>query len=242
VMVLSGDSHVSMAADLHQAPTGSSYDGGTGSGSVAVEFLPTSITRGNFDEMGYPSWVVSAIEGYMASANPNQVFSNIVDHGYGILDIKTDSAIAEFWYMDILSQTTSQTFETGLLLKDAENHWHRTNLTSPTPDKDYSQTITNSSTIYKPLKTTSSELLLKVFPNPSYGEYTLNFEIENDDVISIEVLELSTGKVLHTVSNKMCLAKQTQQVVFNISQLSAGTYFLRLKGKDIETGKVIVQQ
>jgi hypothetical protein len=178
----------------------------------------------------------------MSSANPNQVFSNIVDHGYGILNIKPDSLIAEFWYMDILSQTTSQTFETGLLLKDAENHWHRINLTSPTPDKDYSQTITNSSTIYKPIEATSSELLLKVFPNPSYGEYTLNFELEKDDVIAIEVLELSTGKVLHTVSNKMCLAKQTQQVVFNISKLSAGTYFLRLKGKEIETGKVIVQQ
>ena len=242
VMILSGDAHVSMASDLHQAPTGSSYDGGTGAGAVAVEFLPTSITRGNFDEMGYPTLVVSAIEGYMASANPNQVFSNIVDHGYGILDIKPDSAIAEFWYMDILSQTTSQTFETGLLLKDAENHWHRTNMTSPTPDKDYSQTITSPSAIYKPLEATSSELAMKVYPNPSYGEYTLNFELEKDDVIAIEVLELSTGKVLHTVSNKMCFANQTQQVIFNISQLSAGTYFLRLKGEGIETGEIIVQQ
>jgi len=81
-----------------------------------------------------------------------------------------------------------------------------------------------------------------VFPNPSYGEYTLNFALKKDEVIAVEILELSTGKVLHTVSNKMCFANQTQQVIFNISQLSAGTYFLRLKGEGIETGEIIVQQ
>ena len=83
---------------------------------------------------------------------------------------------------------------------------------------------------------------MKMSPNPYYGKYTLNFSLKKDEVIAIEVLEISTGKVLHTVSNKMCFGKQTQQFIFNISQLSAGTYFLRLKGQDIDTGKVIVQQ
>ncbi len=50
-------------------------------------------------------------------------------------------------------------------------------------------------------------------PNPYYGKYTLNFELKKDKIIAIEILELSTGKVLHTVSNKMCLAKQNQHIV-----------------------------
>jgi len=237
VMVLSGDAHVSMASDLHQDPGGSSYNSGTGAGSVAVEFLPTSITRGNFDEMGYPGWVVSGVETYMASANPNQVFSNIVDHGYGILDMKPDSAIAEFWYMDILSQTTTQTFERGLLLKDTENHWHRTNMSSPTPPKDYSLTINTQK-----IEALASSVQMKVFPNPSEGKYTLNFELKKSEELTISVLDIATGQVLHSISNELYLANDAQQITFDISKLPAGSYFLRLKGEELDTGKVIIKK
>ena len=237
VMVLSGDAHVSMASDLHQDPQGSNYDGNTGAGSVAVEFLPTSITRGNFDEMGYPGWVVSAVEGYMATANPNQVFSNIIDHGYGILDLKPDSAIAEFWYMDILNQTTTQTFERGLLLKDTENHWFRTNMSTPTAPKDYSPTLISQ----KKIEGMASSIQMKVFPNPSAGKYTLNFELKKSEKINIEVLDLVTGQLLHTVGNDLYIAKQVQQINFDISKLAAGSYYLRLKGEHLEAGKVIIK-
>ncbi len=238
VMVLSGDAHVSMAADLHQAPTGSGYNGTTGSGSVAVEFLPTSITRGNFDEMGYPGWVVTAVEGYMATANPNQVFSNIVDHGYGILDLKSDSAIAEFWYMDILNATTSQSFETGLLLKDSENHWHRTNMSTPTSPKDYNQTITSQKIIEKP----NTDAQLVVFPNPSDGQFSIAFELNKTETISIDVVEIATGKLVKAVLERSFEAKKKQKIAIDLRTLSAGSYYLRLKGERLETGKVIVIQ
>lgn len=238
VMVLSGDAHVSMASDLHQAPTGSAYNGNTGNGSVAVEFLPTSITRGNFDEMGYPGWVVSAVEGYMASANPNQVFSNIVDHGYGILDIKSDSAIAEFWYMDILNATSTQTFERGLLLKDAENHWHRTALNTPTSPKDYNQTITDQ----KRIDVAQKDIEWGVFPNPSNGQFSLSFKLSTTQDISIDILELATGKLVQSILNRSFEGKQKQRIKLDVQNLPAGSYYLRLKGERVETGKVIVIQ
>ncbi|MDC0231382.1 alkaline phosphatase D family protein [Aureispira] len=238
IMVLSGDAHVSMASDLHQAPTGSNYNSSTGAGAVAVEFLPTSITRGNFDEMGYPGWVVSAVEGYMASANPNQVFSNIVDHGYGILDFKPDSAIAEFWYTDILNPTTNQSFERGLLLKDSENHWHRTNMSGPTLPKDYSLTLTNENKI----KVLPSTIQMTIFPNPSQGIYTLVFELEKDEKLLIDVLDFTTAEVLFTISDQLFFGKESQQITFDVNQLPAGTYFLRLQGQSMTSGKVFVKK
>lgn len=238
VMVLSGDAHVSMASDLHQAPTGSGYNGNTGNGSVAVEFLPTSITRGNFDEMGYPGWVVSAVEGYMASANPNQVFSNIVDHGYGILDLKSDSAIAEFWYMDILNATTNQTFERGLLLKDAENHWHRTTINTPTDPKNYNQTITGQ----KIIESTQEAVEMSIFPNPSDGQFSLTFELKTTQDMRIDVVELATGRLLQSILNRRFEGKQKHKIDLDVQTLPKGSYFLRLKGESLETGKVIVIQ
>lgn len=238
VMMLSGDAHVSMASDLHQAPTGSGYNSSTGAGSVAVEFLPTSVTRGNFDEMGYPGWIVSAVEGYMASANPNQVFSDIVNHGYGILDLKADSAIAEFWYMDILNQTTNQTFERGMLLKDGENHWHRTAMSNPTDPKDYSMTLTSQ----KQLDAIADEIELELYPNPSDGKFTLSFKLKQTDDLSIEIVDIATGQLLRTIAKQNYGGNELQQLPINISDLPSGSYYLRLQGATLETGKVLIKK
>lgn len=237
VMVLSGDAHVSMASDLHQAPTGSGYSSSTGSGSVAVEFLPTSVTRGNFDEMGYPGWIVGAVEGYMATANPNQVFSDITNHGYGILDLKPDTAIAEFWYMDILNQTNSQSFERGMLLKDGENHWSRTAMNNPTDPKDYSATLTTLAKLAAP----KLDWDIKVFPNPSDGNFEVSFVPTSDEIVSIEVVEVATGKLLKNIANQR-YSQTAQQLKINLTDLSAGSYYLRFKTKKAETGQILIKE
>lgn len=237
VMVLSGDAHVSMASDLDQDPSGSGYNSSTGVGAVAVEFLPTSVTRGNFNEMGYPSWVVSSIVTYMDAANPNQVFSNIVDHGYGVIDLKPDSAIAEFWYMNILNPTTTQNFAKGLLLKDAENHWHRTFMTTPTPPKDYTQTIVGN----EKLNIASTAFKMQVFPNPSAGRFSVSFEGSKSEKIIIEILDIASGKMLKNIGSQYYTANQLQQIQIDISELPAGTYYLRLKGESSEVGEKVIK-
>lgn len=240
VIVLSGDSHLSMGTDLTQNPFGSGYNGNNGTGSVAVEFLPTSISRGNFDEMGFPNATVGLVKTYTDASNPHHVFSEITSHGYGILDIKTDSTRAEYWYSDILTITNTETYGHGLLVKDSENHWHRTSMSTPSDPKDYSSTIITLNT--PKIEKTAARIQLHVFPNPSKGKFTLSFELQKAKEITISVIEAASGSVLKTISKQNYAPNQLQQIQLDISHLPAGTYFLSLQGEGVETGILVVKE
>jgi alkaline phosphatase D len=166
VVVLSGDSHVSIIADLTTDPQNSSiYNSQTGGGSVAVEFLPTSITRGNFDEMGF-GWAIGIVTPLMEVENPNHVFMNLVDHGYGLLDVKPDSCVAELWYSPILNVSNNEEFERGYIVKDGENHWIRNETTQPTLAISSEQVG----------ETINHEFVLNVHPNPTRGLVSIQFK------------------------------------------------------------------
>ncbi len=90
-LVATGDAHLSFAANLD-------VDGAP----VAVEFLPTSITRGNLDEQ-----VKGALESIAAKAfetatrvfNPHVKYFESRSHGFGLINLTVDAATLEFWYV-----------------------------------------------------------------------------------------------------------------------------------------------
>jgi hypothetical protein len=128
--VLSGDIHTSFLCD---APIDyGQYDAQTGTGSVAVEFLPSSISRGNFDEQGISGFLAQLVQGAISLANPHHVYSELTSHGYGILDIRPDTVTAEFWYSPILQLSGAETFAKGYRCLSGDNHWQRTATSNPT--------------------------------------------------------------------------------------------------------------
>jgi alkaline phosphatase D len=132
-IVVSGDLHMSFAINLTKDPFNRKiYKRSTGKGAVGVEFLPSSISRGNFDEQGVPVSVIPTAQTLSKRANPHHVYCEFMQHGYGILDITPERSIAEFWYVrkDII--TNKQTFAVGLKVKDGENHWEWQMLAYPT--------------------------------------------------------------------------------------------------------------
>jgi alkaline phosphatase D len=213
VVVLSGDSHVSIVADLTTDPQNNSvYNSQTGQGSVAVEFLPTSVTRGNFDEMGF-GWAIGIVTPIMEAENPNHVFMNLVDHGYGLLDIKQDSCVAELWYSDILNASNTESFERGYIVKDGENHWRRNQTTQATPPKtEVSVSISEK-----------ENFAFKLYPNPAKK----SFVIENDGKFKVTNVSLfsSDGKISRNLkSNSENSTKQS----FSLTGIPKGTYQLRI--------------
>ncbi len=195
VLILSGDAHVSMATDLAVDPFNFlAYNANTGEGAVAAEFLPTSISRGNLDEMGISGFLLALVEGASASVNPHHLFSDLTEHGYGILDIKEDSIVAEFWYSDILNQTNSESFERGMILRAGENHWVRDFNVAPLPDKVDS---TVGSSIFR----TAAPWKSKIYPNPSQ-DGVFNIQLSQAADYQIELMQVD-GKALNGVIRKI---------------------------------------
>lgn len=213
VVVLSGDSHVSIVADLTTDPQNNSiYNSQTGQGSVAVEFLPTSITRGNFDEMGF-GWAIGIVTPIMEAENPNHVFMNLVDHGYGLLDVKQDSCVAELWYSEILNASNIESFERGYIVKDGENHWRRNQTTQATPPKTEGSVSISE----------KENFAFKLYPNPAKK----SFVIENDGNFKVTNVSLfsSDGKISRNLKpNSENSTKQS----FSLTGIPKGTYQLRI--------------
>jgi alkaline phosphatase D len=90
-LVATGDAHLSFGANLVM-------DGQ----AAAVEFLPSSVTRGNLDEQ-VKGILGSVAKGGFAAAiklfNSHIRYFESTRHGYGLMDLTQNAATLEFWYV-----------------------------------------------------------------------------------------------------------------------------------------------
>ncbi|MFZ2987629.1 alkaline phosphatase D family protein [Ideonella sp.] len=96
VVVLTGDIHSAWAAELSMDPNNSDvatggYNPTTGEGSLAVEFVGTSVTSPGVNDPG------NGIAGYLKSQNPHFKHIDLNQRGYMLLDINRNRVVAEFW-------------------------------------------------------------------------------------------------------------------------------------------------
>ena len=235
VLVLSGDSHVSIAADLSVDPyDGAVYDGDDGDGSVAVEFLPTSISRGNLDEMGISSILIPVVESASELANPNHVYTDYEQHGYGIVNIKPDTLTAEFWYSDILSLSNTESMGAGVFVKDNVNHWERVQIALPTPPKEIPYDTTTVNTGIQTILGGEYVEAFNVYPNPSSGIFTIEMALNMTDDIAVQIIEPSTGRVLKTENIGEISEKTPQKFTIDIYDMPTANYMIRLLGEHVE--------
>lgn len=131
--VVSGDMHMSFTMNLSPAPKDrKQYKRRTGKGSVGVEFMPTSISRGNLDESGIPKLAAPTVVRISKSVNPHHIYMDMVRHGYGIMDITPDRIVAEFWYSPVLEMSDEEEFGGGYIVKEGTNKWRWGHTTRPT--------------------------------------------------------------------------------------------------------------
>ena len=97
VVVLSGDVHVGLAAELAETPW---------LPPVAVEFVNASLTSQNLDDkMGWQPRADSiAIEEALLAGMPHLHYIDLDSHGYSIVDLDQDRLRFEWWTVEALDR------------------------------------------------------------------------------------------------------------------------------------------
>lgn len=214
---LSGDAHISMAMDLVKDPYDSlAYDHATGQGSVGVEFLPSSISRGNLDEGGVPDFAIPVFVDISMGANPQHVYMDGVQHGYGLLEVRPDSIVATFCYSTILAVTQTETYK-RMLVRKGENHWVRS----------VSQAAMKEP-VFLPVSAP--------YPNPTSHQICFDFGELPPPSLQLNIYSVGTGHKLHSA------VSLPQNVRVSVEGWAKGLYAIQLvDGNRVKHFKFVVE-
>lgn len=114
VIVLTGDIHTSWASDLTPDPNNpDAYDPGSGDGSLAVEFVCTSVTS-----PGLPFLPPGVIDN-LKVANPHIKYIDLLRRGYVVIDLKPDRAQGAYFHVDTIFEREHEVTFSAALSTDA---------------------------------------------------------------------------------------------------------------------------
>ncbi|PPE73089.1 hypothetical protein C3942_14790 [Solimonas fluminis] len=129
VVVLTGDIHSSWAMDISEDPNNPLvYNGLTGEGSRAVEFVCTSVTSPGLEPL-------NPIAGALRLLNPHMKYVDVARKGYLLLDIVPERVTGEFWYVDTIDAVSeNESFGTAFATEDGSNRLSSAGQTEPRTD------------------------------------------------------------------------------------------------------------
>ncbi len=242
-IVVSGDLHISIAADLVINPKDSlEYNPLTGEGALGVEFLPASITRGNVDELlDIPptSTSLDFLIDLSYEGNPHHEFLEVYQHGYGLLHLNADSTIAQYWYSEKLEVTDEEVMWKELVIREGENHWVAEPIDTMTTTPN--DTVPDNTGINELINAEFS--VSEVHPNPSTSISKFELEVAEQQQVNISLLGINGQNLIPVKEIFQGNINPNKKQVFeiNASELVAGTYLIYLKGeKFVSSQKFVV--
>lgn len=110
-VVLTGDIHSSWVMDLTPDPENLlAYNPLTGAGSLAVEFVGTSVTSTGLDQLAAVPDLASALR----LLNPHMQYIEVTRRGYLLMDITPGETVGEYWYVPtVAAPDAGETFAIG---------------------------------------------------------------------------------------------------------------------------------
>jgi len=265
---LTGDSHASWSFDLNKKPVKypdplvlnlptptAGYNPKTGAGSVGVEFATPSITSANFDE-AVGAAATAQFEAVInnpipipgigsVTYNPHLKYVDLDRHGYFILDLKNDSAQADYFYLDTIRVTSNiEKFNRGVATASNSNR-----ITSVGSIQASQKSVQQISAPANPpskitgltSKTSADAVVIMAYPNPSTTEITINYALNKTAQTEVQIFDMR-GLGIKTIK----LGKQSNGIyatTIDLSQLTNGIYFYHFiaNGEIVNYGKFIKQ-
>lgn len=273
VVVLTGDFHSTFAFDVTGMPVdlqfqeipgignlpfynpSNAYDPASGAGSVAVEFATPSVTSANFDEnvgeaiaIGFQGQINTPLAAgplQLGNPNPHMKYTDLLQHGYFVLDIQDDQAQADWFFTDISQIVEEEAFGEGWFTVDTENRLQ--SAAGPAAAKDIQDipAPNDPPSIISDVEETIDRMdngfvVLSAHPNPFRDINTLHYALSKKAQVQI-ALHDTTGKRVRELLNQ-----EMQPGVFSLqldaNDLPNGTYFyhIAVNGKQ-QTVKVILK-
>ena len=142
-VILTGDFHSSWAHDITFNPYDNTmYDGATGTGSRAVEFVGPAISSPFFVDPD-PA-LVKGLEQFALFNNPHTKYVDLENNGYMVVDIDRYRARAEYYHIDnVLNPDTGESLAAAVETVTGSNHATLVEgqVASRQPQKQFSRVI-----------------------------------------------------------------------------------------------------
>ena len=128
MVVLTGDIHSTWVADLPHDPLDKRYyNGDTGEGSLAVEFVTPSVTS-----PALPPVIGDIAAGAFKVTSPHLKFCDMVHHGFFVLDVTEERAQADWYYVDTISEkSTKHAHEVSFKTDNGQNRVSKASAAAP---------------------------------------------------------------------------------------------------------------
>jgi len=227
VVFLTGDIHTSWANDLPNPD--STYVSSTGAGSVATEFIGSSITSPC--EYNFNTSLLQLVDPYFK-------YVNLTLHGYCLLDINKKRVQGDIIHV---SNTLTRTYTVS---DDAQwcnydNSRHLIKATSVIGPRNTNPPFAPVAPALESVDNISDNIVVFMcYPNPSHDHVTFQYCLYETSKVTLTMTDMA-GKVVYN-SYWPRIAKGINNGDINISGLPAGVYILNLTaGGNVYTKKII---
>lgn len=266
VVIVTGDSHSSWAFDVTAEPvrypvpealnlpqpnpydpaTGQGYDPDSGLGSRAVEFATPSVSSPNFDEAvgttlaaQFESIVNQPIPPFGLEYNPHMKYVDLDRHGYFVLDLRPDTAQADYFYLSSqLLDSLDESFGQAVFTVNGSNRAElRSEPAAEKADAPAAAPLLPFGFTTPVRDVVGSLLLFSVYPNPATDLLLLQLGLNAQVSLQLDLYD-SGGRRVAGLPAQMT-GPGLQQIGMELPQLPAGLYTLRITAG---TGEVLVRQ
>ncbi len=267
VIVLTGDFHSTFAFDVTYSPVlypvkeafylplpSPSYNPVTGEGSAAVEFATPSITSANFDEnIPVPSLVQQfqyAMNNYIPippgqtaqvfNYNPHMKYVDLVNNGYFILDLKEDSAQANWYFVETIDAPSEvETFANAQKTISGGNHLITSTESLEKVDKD-KPAPKPTDVINALVENNKAALIVSTYPNPTKDYITVAYVLSKSSLVNITLKNANGVEVKNVFKGNQSAGMYEYQA--NLQDLTVGVYFFSIEKEGENITKKIVKQ